>query len=548
MKQQLDVGEKLFLEGKIDESKKVFQGLLKEDHRNADVSINLGVIYESQGKLLSAEAMYISALDVDEMNVIAMNNLAILYFKNECWDKAELQYKKCIAAQPGDPSLYNSLAITLINLGNLPDARRMLERSVQLSPDREQVAQMLSSLVDINMNTGKLGETGESTERQLNILFVQDAPCVRNYKMAVALRLRGHRVSLAYTKAPLSSVYPGLSDDVYSDAFKLKSLRELWDISSRYDLIHCHNEPDVLTVAAMSGDSPVIHDTHDLISLRASGDEQLSFFEGLANRGASGRVYSTSEQLNAASDMYGVTGPSIVLNNYVSKGDLPRGHKEKLSGRDGEVHLVYEGGIGGNTHRDFIKLFSELAAQNINIHIYPNHYNPELSSIFNHIEKIHYYRPVSPKLIIETMSQYDFGIIPFNLEKGNKEFLNTTIANKLFEYLAAGLPVFASSLMTYEKYFLKNCVGTTFGSAEDIIRKIPWMKEVSRSTDLFKYVKTYEEEIPRLESFYYEIIKNTAPIRSGYLEPFEDKQINRTIKKGSGSKFSENRDGKKAKS
>jgi tetratricopeptide (TPR) repeat protein len=513
MKDQLDIGEKLFLEGKVQESKEIFQALLKENPNNADAFNNLGIIYESQGKLLSAEAMYIDALEVDETNSVAMNNLAILYFKTECWDKAAIQFKKCIAVQPEDTSLYNSLSVALINSGNMVDARTMLEKSIQLSPDQDQVAELLNDLSDNNENTGQFGETSDDIAKQLNILFVQDAPCIRNYKMAVALRSRGHRVTLAYTKAPLSSVYPGLSDEVYSADFKLKSLRELWDLSNKFDLIHCHNEPDVLTVAAMSGVSPVIHDTHDLISLRASGDEQISFFEGLANRGASGRVYSTSEQLTAAHEMYGVKGPSIVLNNYVSKGDLPRKYKDKLSGEDGEVHLVYEGGIGGNTHRDFIDLFAELASQNINIHIYPNYYNPELSSFFSSFKKIHYYRPVSPKLIIETMSQYDFGIIPFNLEKGNKDFLNTTIANKLFEYIAAGLTVFASSLNTYEKFFLKNSVGTTFDSAQDIVKKIPKMRELSKLFDFSQYVKTYEDEIPRLESFYFSVLQKLSRIK-----------------------------------
>ena len=54
--------------------------------------------------------------------------------------------------------------------------------------------------------------------RPLNILFVQDSPCIRNYKMATALRTRGHRVSLAYTMKRLSESYRGLSDETYRAA------------------------------------------------------------------------------------------------------------------------------------------------------------------------------------------------------------------------------------------------------------------------------------------------------------------------------------------
>ena len=120
----------------------------------------------------------------------------------------------------------------------------------------------------------------------LNILFVQNSPCIRNYKMAKALRSKGHRVSLAYTDKPLSRMYPGLSDDAYDDSIQLSSYRHLWDISGRFDLIHSHNEPDTLTVAALACNAPVIHDTHDLISLRNHDNSMLSYYEGVANHGA----------------------------------------------------------------------------------------------------------------------------------------------------------------------------------------------------------------------------------------------------------------------
>lgn len=532
MKTQVDIGEKLFLKGMTEESEKIFQELLKSNPSNPDVLNNLGILYESKGKLLSAEKMYAEAIAADELNIIALTNLANLYQKNGLWEKAALQFERCIILQPEDSTCYNSLAVAQINIGNFLKARRTLEKSIQLLPDQEEVIQLLDCLDkedNKKLVSKKNGDSSVNESRQrLNILFVQEVPCIRNYKMAVALISRGHRVSLAYSKAPLSKVYPGLSDDIYDSCFQLQSIRQLWDISENYDVIHCHNEPDTLTVVALSGEAPVVHDTHDLISLRDPKDGQLRFFEGLANRGASGRVYSTTEQLNTAFNLYGVKGPSIVLNNNVSKADLPQKFKKKLSDKDGEIHLVYEGGIGGNTHRDFLDLFSELSCHGINIHIYPNFFNPDLSNIFSKYNKIHYYHPVSPKMIIETMTQYDCGIIPFNLKKGNKTFLDTTIANKLFEYLAAGLPVLASSLKTYEKYFLNNRVGTTFSSTEDIVNSIPKLMGIARNTDVKQYVRTYEDEIYQIEKLYFEIIKKYSILKTE-LRPLEDPIKNKEI-------------------
>ena len=343
-------------------------------------------------------------------------------------------------------------------------------------------------------------------DQPLNILFVQEAPCIRNYKMATALRSAGHHVTLAYQKARLSQMYKGLDDGVYNASIRLQGIRHLWDLSKSFDIVHCHNEPDVLTVAAIAGDAPVIHDTHDLISLRSSGDQNLSYFEGVANRGAAGRIYTTAYQQDEAKRLYGVEGPSIVFHNYASRSDLPQKYLPKLSKNDGCVHIVYEGGIGGNTHRDFNQLFFELGKKGIHIHIYPTFYDKHMADLFSNHELIHYYQPVSPKQIIQEMTQYDFGIIPFNLEKGNKRFLDSTIANKLYEYQAAGLPTIASPLKSYVEYFIENPVGITFGDGSEIISKIPELRNISKKVNFSERIFTYESEINRIISFYNSII------------------------------------------
>ena len=345
-----------------------------------------------------------------------------------------------------------------------------------------------------------------NTDGSLNILFVQNSPCIRNYKMASALRSRGHHVSLAYSDKLLSQMYAGLSDTTYNECIRLNDDPHLWDLSKNYDVVHCHNEPDMLSVAALAGSAPVIHDTHDLISLRDRGDPNLSYFEGLANRGAAGRVYSTPYQMEEARRLYGVDGPSLVFYNYASESDLPPRYLPKLSRNNGETHIVYEGGIGGSVHRSFADLFVELAHNNIHVHIFPARFQNEHAEYFSRFSRIRYYAPVSPKKLIETMSQFDFGIIPFKIENGNKRFLDSTIANKLFEYLAAGLPVVTSPLKSYIDFFSDNPVGLVFNRADDIVQNISRLREIARQTDFSQQIYTYEKEIGDLIDFYHTII------------------------------------------
>lgn len=500
-KKEAEKGEALFENGQIDKAESTFKSILQDDPKNYVTLNNLGVINNMRGCFEEAEKYFLKALSAKSDYLIAISNLADIYQKAKRWKETSRQLERYLEIDNHDHNIYNQLGVAYLEMGDFEKACVVLEKSLELNSGQETVKESLSMIKD-KTKASRI----EVCENPLNILFVQEAPCIRNYKMASALRARGHRVSLVYTKARLSQVYKGLSDDVYNECVKLENYRQLWDISGNYDIIHCHNEPDILTCAALAGDTPVVHDTHDLISLRANGDQNLAYFEGLANRGAAGRVYSTPYQMDEAKKLYGTNGNSLVYYNYASEPDLPRKYLPKLSDKDGQVHIVYEGGIGGNSHRDFLSLFIELANKGIHIHIYPTFYNQEIAQRFTAFNNIHYYQPLSPKQIMQEMTQYDFGIIPFNLDKGNKRFLDSTIANKLFEYLAAGLPVITSPLKTYIDFFQKNPVGITYNTTQDIIDNIPKLKEIASSVDFSKEIFTYEGEIEKIEDFYHKII------------------------------------------
>jgi tetratricopeptide (TPR) repeat protein len=502
-KEEIEKGEKLFAEGQIEQAFSVFNNILENQPNNHEALNNLGVICHVRGNVEEAEDYFLKAFAVKNDHLDALLNLVDLYQETKRWEDAATQLEKCIAINTQEPNFYNQLGMVYLEMSNSEKARQTLAKSLELNPDQKIVRDSLRSLEE-KVAAPKI----KISENPLNILFVQEAPCIRNYKMATALRSRGHKVSLAYTKARLSQMYKGLSDDVYDENIHIANFRQIWDISKNYDIVHCHNEPDTFTVAALAGDAPVVHDTHDLISLRTNGDPNLPYFEAVANRGAAGRVYATPYQLEEAKRLYGVNGPSLVFYNYASESDLPSRFLPKLSVQDGNIHIVYEGGIGGNTHRDFSSLFVDLAKKGIHIHIYPTFYNQEIAQYFSTHKTIHYYHPLSPKQIMEEMTQYDFGIIPFNLKKGNKRFLDSTIANKLFEYMAAGLPVITSPLKTYIDYFKKNPIGITFENAQDIIGNIPKLKKIAEKTDFSEHIFTYEGEIGRLEEFYNEILND----------------------------------------
>ncbi len=479
------------------------------------------------GNLQDAEKYLLQALDINSNSTDVMNKLGIIKFKTKEYKQAKEYFKSVLNLEPFHYDANYNYARVLAILGNIENARDYAEKSINLNPDKKRSIDFLKSLVAEN-NLDSMLDHYRTPAKQFNILFVQESPCIRNYKIATALIQRGHKVSLAYAKAKLSQMYKDLSDSVYTQIFHIKSNKELWELIEHFDLVHCHNEPDILTVTALAGKRPVIHDTHDLISLRDPENETLKYFESIANYGAHGRVYTTPYQLQSASKQYGIKEHSIVLFNYSSQQDLPTSNLPKLSTQDGHIHLVYEGGIGSNPHRNFYELFTQLALnKKIHIHLYPSFKNNEIDKLFANYNNIHIYDPVSPKQIIKEMSQYDIGIIPFNLEKGNKVFLETTIANKLFEYLAAGLPVLTSNLKSYQDFFTTNKVGRTFNSVTEIfdILNNGFLDEYK--FDPQEYIYTYEDQIYRLESLYDKVMTEfySAKIRNNnnMSEKFADK-------------------------
>ncbi len=455
-------------------------------------------------------------------------NIAVLYHQKKDFKNAAKFAFTAYEIMPNERSILIILTTSLIHINQKKKAIKLLEEYLQIN---DFDAELLSYYKNITGKTfkGKKTKTAinespgiksnevvrESVikslaERRLNILFVQDAPCIRNYKYAKALQKRGHNITLAYTIKKLSERYNGLSDDVYVNSIKMMDASDIWKLADKFDIIHSHNEPDHFTVAALASNKPVIHDTHDLISLREPENTQLKYFEGIANRAAHGRIYSTQYQQREAENLYNVNGSSLIYYNYASENHIPSAYLEKKSSRDGKLHCVYEGGISDSNgkHRDFSNQFVEMSLYGINIHIYPAAYDKNLAEYFSAYSNIFYYHPVSPEKLIEEMTQYDFGIIPWNLEKGNKRFLDSTIANKLFEYLSAGLPVATADIQSYNDFFKKYDVGVTFSSIEELVSQLHSILDKGENVRQYLGKFTYENEIEKLENFYYSVIDN----------------------------------------
>jgi glycosyltransferase involved in cell wall biosynthesis len=195
--------------------------------------------------------------------------------------------------------------------------------------------------------------------------------------------------------------------------------------------------------------------------------------------------------------LYGSHHELTVYNYAVVEGDL--GKLPKISAKDSRIHLVYQGGLLlGHSYRDPSELFVDLSKQGYHVHIYPAQYSKEVEGIFSPHRNIHYERPVSPKDLIQVLSQYDLGIIPFRVTEETREVLNASLGNKLFEYLAAGLPVVAPDLTSYRIFFETHPFGFVYKDREDLLRKIPDACRIRAIDRTF----LFDEQVEDVERFY----------------------------------------------
>jgi 2-polyprenyl-3-methyl-5-hydroxy-6-metoxy-1,4-benzoquinol methylase len=315
-------------------------------------------------------------------------------------------------------------------------------------------------------------ELPESTPAVKKALFAQTVPCIRTHKVARALSKIGVQVDLTYLDAHPSQVYKGLALP-YRKITRLRDPGEAIKAinESDYDVIYSSNEPDYLTVLLTATNKPVVHDCHDMMSLRADISNEQMVLEYIANVKSDGNIYVNSSIRDIAVKRFGlVDKPILCLHSYVEKEQLPEIHYNKLSSSDKGIHCVYEGGLSNvkGHHRYLEELFLNLAAEKIHVHLYSPG-NPEyFKSLENKSPYIHWEGVREPEALITEMTKYDFGLATFSLSDRNKTFLNTAFPNKIWDYLAAGLPILFSDLISFRKFAEESGVGIVIDPAANL--------------------------------------------------------------------------------
>jgi glycosyltransferase involved in cell wall biosynthesis len=353
----------------------------------------------------------------------------------------------------------------------------------------------------------------------MRVLFLQQQPCMRALKYAAALRTSCPRIRLgfAHQGKTLSGWY-GSGDELFERWWNLGSdavegLRAAGE-EFRPDLIHSHNLPDSLTAISLElfgGSVPVIHDVHDLQSLRCTPyengfpepDEPLAL-EQVAVEDCSALVAVSEELLEEIHARYRVTAPTLAFANYALRRDLPSvlPAAERRNGHP--PHLVYQGTLSTNGgHYDLSGIFRAIVGEGLALDVYPSRTVPAYAELAAELPGLRVHATLPPSRLLAALPSYDFGWAGFNSAL-NGAHLDTCLPNKLYEYVGCGLPVLTLGHRALTRLVGDGGLGLSLATLDNLVAQLSAVNvvELRHRIAAARFELTVEANIHRLTELY----------------------------------------------
>lgn len=326
----------------------------------------------------------------------------------------------------------------------------------------------------------------------MRVLFLQRQPCIRAMKYALGLRALHPDIALgfAYQGKTLTGWY-GSGDELFDGWWALPvadPAPALADAVAEFrpTLIHSHNLPDSLTVLALDvvdGTVPVIHDVHDLQSLRRTpyedgfaDPEDPVELEAAAVEGCAAIVAVSREMLDEIDARHTTPARRLLFANYALARDLAPASGPRPAPA-GPPRVVYQGSLSANgSHYDLRDHFAAIAASGLSIDVFPNRDAPAYRELAARTPGLRLMETHEPAALLRALPAYDVGWTAFNTGL-NAAHLDTALPNKAFEYLASGLPLAVGPHRALERLVSEHGVGV-------IVERPAELGDLLRAADL----------------------------------------------------------------
>jgi glycosyltransferase involved in cell wall biosynthesis len=260
------------------------------------------------------------------------------------------------------------------------------------------------------------------------------------------------------------------------------------------------------------GRVPVIHDCHDLQSLRHTpyedgfdDPEDPAALEKAAVEGCAALVAVSAEMLAEIAARHRPPPLTLLFANYALARDVTR--FPRWGRRDGPLRVVYQGSVSANgSHYDLREGFAALAAAGIEIDVFPNRDAPEYRELAGRTPGVRLLATLEPAALLRRLPAYDAGWAVFN-PRLNAAHLDTALPNKAFEYLASGLPIAAGPHAALRRLVEDHRVGVVVEDLADLpeaLTEAP-LADMRRRALADRAMFTVEGHIGELVALYREV-------------------------------------------
>jgi glycosyltransferase involved in cell wall biosynthesis len=347
----------------------------------------------------------------------------------------------------------------------------------------------------------------------LKIVMLSRHGCFRVMKEALPLIARGHEVHLIVNQLTQGSEH-FTTVCVYQELDQLYSAIRFY--AKDADIFHAHNEPAwfVSVCKDIGVKQPVVLDIHDSHLLRKTPEQTdeeqktnpAAFRIAVDERNnfqlADAIVYCCEPMREIVGKEFGLSQPNIVLPSYLPRGFFRIDFQEWIGG------IVYEGRIDVNdelpdkwvsvfAYSNYLPFARRAAQLGVNFHVYTPRSNEKVRKQYDEVCFLH--PPLNLDRLIKAMGSHDWGLT------GNLDFHEEwkhALPNKLFEYLASGLPVVAMNADHSAKWIKEYDIGIVVSSIEELMER--WAEHRDKRANVFKRRREFEMEshIGELETLY----------------------------------------------
>lgn len=329
----------------------------------------------------------------------------------------------------------------------------------------------------------------------MKIVKVGNHCCVRLQKQAIALLDKGHEVHLIGNRLPVAPEFK--TSCRYAT---VSQLREALRLHKDADIIHIHNEPSwmVLVAKEVLPNIPVILDIHDAMIFRSTEIKHKSAEERITFDWADGLVFVGEK----CREIINPKQPSCVLPSYVNEQNYEFKGWQWIGG------VAYEGLVdtpddkGFMQYANYVDVCRGFREVGIPFHIYaPGGSEEKKRKCYESI--CHFCTPLPYDKLIRILGCHDWGLCG-NLKKYRE--WNLAFPNKLFEYLAGGIPIIALNCNEIAKFVRKHKVGIAVKSIQEIKDRWGERQECQKNVFAKRFEFAMEKHIHVLEELYGKLI------------------------------------------